>query len=100
MNHNVSKLKDEYYDIPLNELNGIIAEIKEEEDTELLIVAKATMLINPEWHSMNCVGKYDVTDIIRRHKTLALYKVAKDNTISHSRVTVDIVVEWVESEVQ
>ena len=90
----VSQLQDNYFDIPLNELIFVINGIKEVEDTEKLKVSKATMFIDPEWHNLNCVGNYDVTDIVCRHKSLSLWQCAFSHTINHSRVTVDITVEW------
>lgn len=94
MTHEVKKLQDEYFDIPLTELSFVMNGIREVEQTEGLKVAEATMIISPEWHSLNCVGVYNVTDIIRRHKSLALWNVARKSTITHSRVVVDIIVEW------
>ena len=94
LSHEVTKLKDEYFDVPLNELSFVINGIKETEDTEGLRVSKATMYIDAEWHGQNCVGVYDITDIVRRHKSLALYKLARNNTINHPRVDVGIIVEW------
>lgn len=92
----VSLLRDEYFDIPLHELSGVISGVRKVEDTEHLNIKKATMYIDAEWHALNCVGEYDVTDIVKKHKSLALYKVASEHTIRHPWVTVGVIVEWEE----
>ena len=89
-------MKDEYFDTPLNELVFVINGVKEVEETEHLKVAKATMYISADFHNLNCVGVYDVTDIIRAHKGLKLLNFALTHTIENKYTTVDVVVEWEE----
>lgn len=93
----VSLLRDDYFDIPLHELHGVINGIREVEEKEHLNIKKATMYIDAEWHALNCVGEYDVTDIVRKHKSLALYQCAVKHTIKHPWVAVGIIIEWEEN---
>ena len=89
-------MNDKYFDVPLRELPYVINGIREVEEVEKLKIKSAIMYINLEFHALNCVGQYDITNIVRQHNKIALWSFAKNHTINNPFVTVDIIVNWEE----
>ena len=88
---------DAYYDLPVRGPLGVISGVQEVEEEEGLVVDHAIMYIDPESHYLNCVGRYDVTQLVASHDILGLARFAKSHTARYyPRATVDIIVYWKE----